>query len=117
MRKPSAVEKQAGAAGTLKVLYASPTDEDHLSLQAIVGHSRWMLFRARDLGSTLTLLREHEIAVLLCERDLLPGTWTDVLAKPFDHIEVVRSVKSAWQHWYDRSHLRARAATSMSQAS
>jgi DNA-binding NtrC family response regulator len=153
MRKPSAVETQTSATGTLKVLYASATDEDHLSLEAIVGHSRWMLFRARDLGSTLTLLREHEIAVLLCERDLLPGTWTDVLehiqalpnapslivasrladdrlwaealnlgawdvlAKPFDHIEVIRSVKSAWQHWYDRIHLRAKAATSMSEAS
>src|SRR5260370_2233007 len=79
MRKPLAVEKQAGAAGTLKVLYASPTDSDHLSLQAIVGHSKWMLFRARDLGSTLTLVQEHEIAVLLCQRDLLPGTGTAVL--------------------------------------
>ena len=153
MRKQSAVETQSSTTGTLKVLYASPTDEDHLSLQSIVGHSRWMLFGARDLGSTLTLLREHEIAVLLCERDLLPGTWTDVLAhiqslpnapslivasrladdrlwaealnlgawdvlaKPFDHIEVIRSVKSAWQHWYDKVHLRAKAATTMSEAS
>ena len=153
MRKPSAVERQTSATGTLRVLYASPTDEDHLSLQAIVGHSRWMLFGARDLGSTLTLLRQHEIAVLLCERDLLPGTWTDVLehiqalpnapslivasrladerlwaealnlgawdvlAKPFDHIEVIRSIKSAWQHWYDGLHLRARAATAVSEAS
>ncbi len=153
MRKPTTIESQNSTVGTLKVLYASSTDEDHLSLQAIVGHSKWMLFRARDLGSTITLLREHEIAVLLCERDLLPGTWTDVLehiqalpnapslivasrladdrlwaealnlgawdvlAKPFDHIEVIRSVKSAWQHWYDKHHLRAMAATTMSQAS
>lgn len=148
MRNQPTAERQSSTTGTLKVLYASPTDEDHQSLQAIVGHSKWVLFRARDLSSTLTLLREHEIPVLLCERDLLPGTWTevldhiqplpnapslivasrladdrlwaealnlgawDVLAKPFDHIEVIRSVKSAWQHWYDRTHLRARSATS-----
>lgn len=153
MRKPTTIEHQNSTVGTLKVLYASSTDEDHLSLQAIVGHSKWMLFRARDLGSTITLLREHEIAVVLCERDLLPGKWTDVLehiealpnapslivasrladdrlwaealnlgawdvlAKPFDHIEVIRSVKSAWQHWYDKHHPRAMAATSSSQAS
>lgn len=28
------------------------------------------------------------------------GAW-DVLAKPFDRTEVLRSVKAAWQHWYD----------------
>lgn len=29
------------------------------------------------------------------------GAW-DVLAKPFDHSELIRSVKSAWQRWHDR---------------
>ena len=79
--------------------------------------------------STLALLEKQEITVLLCEQNLLPGTWRDVLehlnavpqapplivtskfaddrlggealnlgawdvlAKPFDHIEVIRSVK------------------------
>ena len=153
MRKQPAIERQSGTTGSLTVLYASPIDEDHTSLQAIVGHSKWLLFKARDLVSTLTVLQQNQIAVLLCERDLLPGTWTDllehiqqlpnapsvivtsrladdrlwaealnlgawdVLAKPFDHIEVIRSVKSAWQHWYDKLHLRAMAATTMSQAS
>jgi DNA-binding NtrC family response regulator len=44
------------------------------------------------------------------------GAW-DVLAKPFDHIEVVRSVKSAWQHWHDQIHMCATAAKMMSAAS
>ena len=30
------------------------------------------------------------------------GAW-DVLAKPFERSEVLRTVKSAWQHWYDRA--------------
>ncbi len=153
MRKQPAIEIQSSGPGSLTVLYASPIDEDHLSLQAIVGHSKWLLFKARDLVSTLTLLQQNEIAVLLCERDLLPGTWTDVLehiqrlpnapsvivtsrladdrlwaealnlgawdvlAKPFNHIEVIRSVKSAWQHWYDRIHTGTPAAKTMSAAS
>ena len=34
------------------------------------------------------------------------GAW-DVLAKPFDHIGVIRSVKSAWQRWHDQTHPHA----------
>jgi len=29
------------------------------------------------------------------------GAW-DVLAKPFDKVEVIRSVQAAWQRWYDQ---------------
>jgi FixJ family two-component response regulator len=44
------------------------------------------------------------------------GAW-DVLAKPFNHIEVIRSVKSAWQHWRDQMQVRATAVTAMAEAS
>lgn len=124
--------------GVVTVLSISPLEEDHLSLQAIVGHSRWIFFKAERLLPALALLRQHEISVILCERDLIPGTWIDVreniydmphppslivtsrladdhlwaealnlgawnvLAKPFDRGEVLRSVKAAWQHWYDQ---------------
>jgi len=90
------------------------------------------------------LLQHHEIAVILCERDLSQETWIDVLdhinalpnapslivasriaddrlwaevlnlgawgvlTKPFDRKEVIRSVKSGWQHWHDRIHVRAK---------
>src|ERR1700680_4529407 len=77
------MRKQPGIAnsptGAVTVLSISPLDEDHSSLQAIVRHSTWMLFNARNLVSALALLQEHEITVVLCERDLLPGTWIDVL--------------------------------------
>jgi DNA-binding response OmpR family regulator len=121
-------------------------------LQAIIGHSKWKLFTASDLASAVSSLQEHEISVLLCERDLRPDTWIDVLenirflpnppsmivasrladdhlwaealnlgawdvlAKPFDHIGVIRSVKSAWQRWHDQMHPHATAMT-MSAAS
>ena len=91
------------------------------------------------------LLQRHDIAVVLCERDLQPGTYIDllkrfnalanvtslivasrladerlwaealnlgawdVLAKPFDPSEVLRSVKSGWQHWHNQTHMHATA--------
>ena len=46
-------------------------------MEAILGHST--LVKARDINSALVLLQKHHIAVVLCERDLVPGTWIDVL--------------------------------------
>jgi DNA-binding response OmpR family regulator len=140
MRKQSAIERQSNRpTGEVTVLSVSPLDEDHSSLQTIIGHSTWKLFTAHGLLSTPALLRQHEVSGVLCERELLPGTWIDVLehiralpqapslivtsrladdhlwvealnlgawdvlAKPFDRTEVIRSVKSAWQRWHDQA--------------
>jgi DNA-binding NtrC family response regulator len=151
------MRKQPGIAssstGALTVLSVSPLEEDQLSLEAIVGHSTWRLFKADHIPSALTFLRQHKIAVVLCERDLQPGTWIDllenirhlphppslivasrladdrlwaealnlgawdVLAKPFDRTEVIRSVKSGWQHWHNQTHMRATAVKIMTAAS
>ena len=78
MKKQLTIERQS-ATGKLNFLSVTPFDEDHRRLEDIVGHSTWSLFKARDLGSTLALLEKHEIAVVLCERELLPGTWIDLL--------------------------------------
>jgi DNA-binding NtrC family response regulator len=158
MRKQPAIDQNSGIslttpARTVTVLSVSPNDADHLSLQAIISHSKWKLFTASDLASAVSLLHGHEISVLLCERDLRPGTWIDVLenikflpnapslivasrladdhlwaealnlgawdvlAKPFDHIGVIRSVKSAWQRWHDQMHPHATAVRTMTAAS
>ena len=153
MRKMSASERTptpfaTSPTGILTVLSVSPLDADHLSLQTIIGDSTWMiLYKARDLVSALVLLQRHDIAVVLCERDLWPGSYIDVLeylnalpnapslvvasrladerlwaealnlgawdvlAKPFDRNELVRSVKSAWQHWHDQGELHTDRAT------
>jgi len=104
-----------------------------------------MLLTATSLPAALTLLGRNQVGVVLCERDLLPGTWIglleyidtlpvpqpliltsrladerlwaealnqgawDVLAKPFNHSEVFRSVKSASLHWHDQIELPALA--------
>jgi len=84
MRKQSAIE------GLPTVLSVSPLDADHLSLKAIIGHSPLMLFEARDLVSAQALLRQNDIAVVVCERDLLPGTWVDML----EHIQALPNAPS-----------------------
>lgn len=121
--------------GKVTVLSASQIAEDHLSLQAVFGHSKWELYEAGNRASALAVLHIREIGVVICERDLYPGTWVDllqqlrllkdaptlivasrladerlwsealnlgaydVLAKPFERRELVRSVSLAWLHW------------------
>jgi DNA-binding NtrC family response regulator len=152
MRTQSASERTpttlaSSRAGALTVLSVSPLEADHLSLQTIIGDSTWIVYKTHELVSALVLLQQHDIAVVLCERDLLPGSYIDVLehisalpnapslivvsrladerlwaealnlgawdvlAKPFDRNELVRSVKSAWRHWRDQGELRANRAT------
>jgi DNA-binding NtrC family response regulator len=136
MKNQSAIES-VGAVVT--VLSVSPDPHDHHALESIFSHSRWALYRACHLSSALGMLREREIGVVLCDRDVPPGSWTrvlesskmlhpapslivtarladeqlwsealnrgayDVLAKPFDRGELVRSVSRAWLQWH---HLR-----------
>jgi DNA-binding response OmpR family regulator len=61
------------------LLAVSPVEEDHACLQTIFSHSKWLLCKASTLASALTILRERQVPVILCERDLLPGTWKDML--------------------------------------
>jgi DNA-binding NtrC family response regulator len=155
MKKQPAVAR-CSSTEKLTILVVSPVEEDHLSLQAIIGHptySTWMLFNARDPVSAFALLQQHDIDVVICEQELVPGTWIDVLthlkalpnapslivtsrladwhlwakalnlgawdvlAKPLDLAELIRSVQSASQHWYDQIGLRATAVKMMSAAS
>jgi DNA-binding NtrC family response regulator len=156
MRKRSANGSSSSTTERLTVLVVSPLDEDHLALQTVIGdptYSTWVLFNARDLVSAFALLQQHEIGVVVCELELLPGTWIDVLkhlnalptapslivtsrladwhlwakalnlgawdvlAKPIHLTELIRSVQSASQHWYDQIHMRATAVKMMSAAS
>jgi response regulator RpfG family c-di-GMP phosphodiesterase len=151
------MRKQPGIAnspsGTLTVLSVSPIEEDHRCLQAIIGHSNWMLLEGRDLLSALTLLQQHETSVILCDRDLMSDTWLDilenikhlphpptlivtsrladnrlwaealnlgawdVLAKPFDRSEVLRSVAQAGVHWHHQLQMPAMSLTVLTAAS
>ena len=147
MKKQPVIERHSST-GDLTVLVVSPVEEDHLSVQAIVGHPThptWVVLNARDLVSAFALLRQHDIGVVICEQELVPGTWIDmlkhlngmpatpslivtsrladwhlwakalslgawdVLAKPLNLSELIRSVQSASQNRYDQTGLRATA--------
>ena len=70
-----------------------------------------MLFKARDINSALMLLQKHDIAVVLCERDLLLGTWIDVLehinALPIPPSLIVTSRLADEQLWAEALNLGA----------
>jgi len=139
---------------TITFLSISPMGDDHTSVRAIVGHSRWALLTADDLFTARALLlQRHDVSVILCEDDLKPGSWTDilkhtqsmphppslivtsrladdrlwsevlnqggwdVLVKPFDRSEVLRSVKSAWEHWHRPMEIAAKPTKVMRAAS
>jgi DNA-binding NtrC family response regulator len=138
---------------TVTVLSVSPLAEDHFSLQAIFNHSKWELHRADGLASARAVMGRREIGVVICERNLSPGSWIDVLeevgllqnapslivtsrladdrlwadalnrgaydvlAKPFERMELVRSVSSAWLHWYHKYEVPTRELPAMRAAS
>src|SRR5438445_4074482 len=60
-------------------LSVSPLAEDHFSLQAVFNHSKRVLYKADSLASALAIVRGREIGVVICDRDLSPGTWIDML--------------------------------------
>ena len=119
----------------MTVLSVSPLAEDYFTLQAVLKYSMWEPYKADSIASALAVLRRREIGVVICERDLSPGTWIDmldelrllpgapplivtsrladerlwaealnlgaydVLAKPLERRELVRSVSLAWIDW------------------
>jgi DNA-binding NtrC family response regulator len=116
------------------VLSVSPIHDDHDALERLREQSTIQVQRALSLSSAIVVLHRTRIAVVVCEQDLRPGTWRemlghltllprppclivasrladdrlwaealnlgayDVLIKPFDLSELVRSVNTAW-HW------------------
>jgi DNA-binding response OmpR family regulator len=73
--------------GIVPVLSISPMDEDHFFLQDILDRLQGTLDASRTfivnfcatLVSGLAALRKHQFEVVVCERDLTPGSWKDVL--------------------------------------
>jgi len=148
-RQPIAVTNPTSI---VSVLCVSPLAEDYFSLQAVFNHSKWQLHKTDSPASALAVIRRREIGVVICERDLSPGTWIDmleelrplqnapplivtsrladerlwaealnlgaydVLAKPFERKELVRSVSLAWLHWHHRHEVPGRAAANVMQA-
>jgi len=74
---------------TVTVLSVSPLRDDHNWLRRIFSKSawarytcfKWSLTTCRTLDSAVSTLQSGSIPIVLCEADLLRGTWRDVLEK------------------------------------
>jgi DNA-binding NtrC family response regulator len=137
-RKPPAVDI---GSDVITVLSVSPIPDDHDTLEHLLSRNHWKIQRANSLASGLAKLRQNRFPVVISERDLMPGTWRqmlaeaarapfrpflivtsrladehlwaealnmgayDVLAKPFDTVEVIRVLSLAWLHWKDQNEI------------
>jgi DNA-binding NtrC family response regulator len=63
----------------ISILSVSSDDEDHRSMRAILRHSNWNLFTANTIGETFRFLEDHDVPVMVCERNLVDGSWKDLL--------------------------------------
>ena len=61
------------------VLSVSPSADDHAALAENLQPSKWPLYRAATLRAAIQLTSRHQISVVVCERDLHPYSWKDLL--------------------------------------
>jgi len=62
----------ASAGLRLSVLWFSPFEPDHDSLRGVLADSRWELLTAFHYQEALTVLRQHDISVVVCDCDAQP---------------------------------------------
>jgi len=73
--------------GIASVLSISPIEEDHFLLRDILNlldgsldlHRTFLLKSCANFSAALSVLRDRQFEVVVCERDLQPGSWKDVL--------------------------------------
>jgi DNA-binding response OmpR family regulator len=63
----------------IALLSVSPIQDDHDSLASVLGCDQWKIHNALSLQSALVFLRVHVVPLVVCEHDLSPGTWTQLL--------------------------------------
>jgi DNA-binding NtrC family response regulator len=74
-------------AGISSVLSISPIEEDHFVLQDILNlldgslepQRTFLMKSCTNLSTGLSALRDRQFEVVVCERDLSPDSWKDVL--------------------------------------
>jgi DNA-binding response OmpR family regulator len=79
MKKPLAIE--TGNA-VIKLLAVMPIEEDHAQLDSMLPNQKWSIHKAHTLTSAVAQLRKHApIPLVVCDQDLWPGTWKDLLKR------------------------------------
>jgi DNA-binding NtrC family response regulator len=66
------------------VLSVSPNQEDCASLERIF-KSRWTVIAGANVASALSVLREISVPIVICDCEIAPGTWREML----DHISLL----------------------------
>jgi DNA-binding response OmpR family regulator len=65
----------------IPILVVSPHQEDHTAVSQILRHGDWKISRVATCAEAFIQLKQMSFAVVICERDLPDGKWTDVLGK------------------------------------
>jgi hypothetical protein len=63
----------------VRVLSISPLESDHGALAVMLLDLPWGLLSRPTLASALDELPQGAFPIVICERELMPGTWRDVL--------------------------------------
>ena len=64
----------------ISVLAVTPDLQDHDALDSMLPQPQWRLHKARSLRTALTKLKNGQsFPVVLCERDLAPDSWRQLL--------------------------------------
>jgi len=69
----------------ITVLSVGPAQDDHNALERLLNGRKWKIHKTLSLSSAVALLKKIRIPLVVCERDLLPGTWKDML----DHLALL----------------------------
>ena len=63
----------------IPLLSVSPFQHDHDTLARLLGRDHWKIHSVLSLRSASAFLQAHDVPLVICEHDLLPGKWTDLL--------------------------------------
>lgn len=61
------------------VLSVSPIAEDASLYEAISSRPGWKLYTSDSIAGSLAVIRRRQVGVVICEADLRPGTWIEML--------------------------------------
>ena len=63
----------------IELLSVSPIQDDHDTLASLLGRDQWKIHSALSLQSASAFLKAHGVPLVVCEHDLSPDTWTQLL--------------------------------------
>jgi DNA-binding response OmpR family regulator len=86
-----------------RLLSISPVPEDHVCLERMLDLPSSSLLKSDTASTVYSLLVGHNVSVIICERDVLPGSWVEVLIQaarlPHPPLLVVTSALADERLW------------------